>query len=181
MPGARVQAVESGSRVCDHTRPPYFILIYVYYKGYCVIWMPENRAGPIFRRGDGARGNTERLGAARKYFMRIAVESFGAVIDAATGESLACEAFAAEVERRAALLRHLDGICENSVPFVVIAHGGTPSFLADLFAVWQAGDAAGPVDSSPEDPALVLFTSGASGKPMIAALPLAFADPVDAE
>lgn len=74
--------------------------------------------------------------------MRYAVETFGAVIDAATGDSLAGEAFAAEVEGRAALLQRLDGFRADPVPFVVIAHGGTPSFLADLFAVWRAGGAA---------------------------------------
>ncbi len=71
--------------------------------------------------------------------MRLIAENAGAITDLLSGETLRGPELAAETHRRAALLAGL-GIGRGDR--VVIAHGGTPSFFADLFAVWHLGAAA---------------------------------------
>ena len=71
--------------------------------------------------------------------MRLIAENTGAITDLLSGETLRGPELAAETHRRAALLAGL-GIGRGDR--VVIAHGGTPSFFADLFAVWHLGAAA---------------------------------------
>ena len=71
--------------------------------------------------------------------MRLIAETAGSVTDLLTGESLSGAALLAETSRRAAVLA---GLGVGRGERVVIAHGGTPSFFADLFAVWHLGAAA---------------------------------------
>lgn len=60
--------------------------------------------------------------------MRLAAESKGAIADLLSGESMPGAEMSAETLRRAGRGEH-----------VIIAHGGTPSFFADLLAVWHVG------------------------------------------
>ena len=55
------------------------------------------------------------------------------------------EKLASEVSRRAAILTE-NGVVPGN--YVVILHGGTPSFFADLFAVWRLGVCAVCLDPS---------------------------------
>ena len=148
--------------------------------------------------------------------MRLNLVRLGAITDLRRSDVWPAPKLAAEVARRARVLAGL-GVCSGR--HVVIAHGGTPDFFADLLAVWwrgacavcvnarltaseltnivefvtpsavlvDDGSAAGghglevpmlctgdeqPLDiqSSPgnstlDDPALILFTSGTTGAP----------------
>ena len=68
--------------------------------------------------------------------MRIAITRVGPIHDLLRQDTLRYGRFDDEIEHRAAVLcRHLTG----ATNFIVIAHGGSASFFADLFAVWQAG------------------------------------------
>lgn len=71
--------------------------------------------------------------------MRLIAGSTGAVTDAVTGERWSGEELQREAVRRAAVLSRYGVGAESRV---VIAHGGTPSFFADLLAVWHLGAAA---------------------------------------
>lgn len=94
----------------------------------------------------------------------------GTITDLARGEAWPAERLRAEVLRRAAsLIRH------GARPgrHVIIAHGGTPAFFADLFAVWRLGACAVCTDpgltkaelenvAAFAEPAAVLVEAGAS-------------------
>lgn len=60
----------------------------------------------------------------------------GAITDLRRGDVWPANQLATEVARRARVLAKL-GVGPGN--HVVIAHGGTPSFFADLFAVWRRG------------------------------------------
>ncbi len=150
--------------------------------------------------------------------MRIATSNLGTVTDLIRGERWSPEELGSRIGEG---LRTLDSVGVRPRRNVVIAHGGTPSFFADLFATWAAGAcavcinpriSAGELDnilelvrpaailvddqgslpastasvpvvcasdsavqaqpglgeirgSELDDPALVLFTSGTSGRP----------------
>ena len=68
--------------------------------------------------------------------MRLILELTAAIVDLRHGTRWSAAELAAEAHRRAALLRR-----HGAAPrrHVVIAHGGTPAFFADLLAVWQTG------------------------------------------
>lgn len=68
--------------------------------------------------------------------MKINLAKLGAITDLAQGDVWDGAQLAAETERRIQVLQQR-GITRRD--FVVIAHGGTPSFFADLFAVWSLG------------------------------------------
>lgn len=68
--------------------------------------------------------------------MRLDAVGFGSVEDLATGRRLDGAALRTALRRRAGLLAKR-GVRPGDA--VLIAHGGTPDFFADLFAVWQAG------------------------------------------
>jgi acyl-CoA synthetase (AMP-forming)/AMP-acid ligase II len=71
--------------------------------------------------------------------MDLMVRGPGSVTDLLTGETRSRADLSAEILRRAAVLASLD---VEPGSRVVIAHGGTPSFFADLFAVWHLGASA---------------------------------------
>lgn len=71
--------------------------------------------------------------------MRLTAQGPGSVTDLLTGESWSREELSTEILRRASILARLD---VGPGSRVVIAHGGTPSFFADLFAVWHLGASA---------------------------------------
>lgn len=68
--------------------------------------------------------------------MRLPAESRGGITELLTGESMSGAELSAETLRRAAVLARL-GVGRGER--VVIAHGGTPSFFANLLAVWHLG------------------------------------------
>lgn len=138
----------------------------------------------------------------------------GAIYDLVNDVRLSGRALADEIQRRAGILASLSFPPASRI---VIAHGNSPAFFADLFAVWQAGGCAVCVNPrltdgelsnvvafvqaaavlvgrgeavdghgarvlclaeegrrghaapraclSPDDPALILFTSGTTGEP----------------
>lgn len=67
------------------------------------------------------------------------LESLGAVQDLVGGDRWNGETLRNEIRKRAAFLKK-HGIGPSTI--VLISHGGTPSFFADLLAVWQVGGAA---------------------------------------
>lgn len=71
--------------------------------------------------------------------MQLITETTGSVTDLLSGAALSGPDLTAEVGRRAAVLA---GLGVGRGDRVVIAHGGTPYFFADLFAVWRLGAAA---------------------------------------
>jgi acyl-CoA synthetase (AMP-forming)/AMP-acid ligase II len=71
--------------------------------------------------------------------MRLPLEHIGAVHDLIRDVRWSGPELAAEARRRARLLARFVGDGEN---LFVIAHGNSPSFFADLFAVWEAGGGA---------------------------------------
>ena len=150
--------------------------------------------------------------------MQIELAKLGNIIDLAHDRVLRSTELASAVDHRRELFKNLTLGPER---FVIVAHGGTPDFFADLFATWQAGACAvcinpnlthrellnvaefvGPTvvlvdedstidlrnisvpvlctsrekppgatqhhetaDSTLDDPALILFTSGTTGTP----------------
>jgi acyl-CoA synthetase (AMP-forming)/AMP-acid ligase II len=66
----------------------------------------------------------------------FALDRFGRLHDLVHDEVWPASRLATEVRRRVRVLRRL---CSGQDDRFVIAHGDTPSFFADLFAVWQAG------------------------------------------
>jgi len=147
--------------------------------------------------------------------MRLDLLAPGPVTDLVSGECWDAARFAGAARRAAACVAPF---LESRPAYVVIAHGGTPSFFADLFGVWRAGgcvvcvnphltpgemetivefvrpaailvgetegsvadsyrvpvictargtemDISSPRGASLDDPALMLFTSGTTGKP----------------
>lgn len=71
--------------------------------------------------------------------MRLIAETAGGVTGLLTGETLPGPELTTEIHRRAAVLA---GLGVGRGERVIIAHGGTPSFFADLFAVWHLGASA---------------------------------------
>jgi len=71
--------------------------------------------------------------------MRLDAVGLGSVEDLVTGRRLDGAGLATELRCRAGLLAKA-GLKPGDP--VLIAHGGTPDFFADLFAVWQAGGVA---------------------------------------
>jgi acyl-CoA synthetase (AMP-forming)/AMP-acid ligase II len=69
----------------------------------------------------------------------IALRSLGSVTQVATGETWDPARLASEVTARAQRLREL-GVDQRHV--VLLAHGGTPAFFADLLAIWSIGSCA---------------------------------------
>jgi len=68
--------------------------------------------------------------------VRLTAESKGGITDLLTGESMSGAEMSAEILRRAGVRPRMGvGRAEH----MVIAHGGTPSFFADLLAVWHLG------------------------------------------
>lgn len=68
--------------------------------------------------------------------MRFPIDGVGSVSDSRSGEEWSGERLCREVLGRTPVLRRLGAAAGKTV---VIAHGGTPSFFADLFAIWHAG------------------------------------------
>lgn len=68
--------------------------------------------------------------------MRLDLPRLGEISEVATGRVATGDELAGEIERRAGLLAR-QGVGRGS--HVVIAHGGTIDFFADLFAVWRTG------------------------------------------
>lgn len=69
----------------------------------------------------------------------------GSITDAIRGETWEPARFLAEIGSRLEILESL-GVHKGT--YVIIAHGGTPEFFADLFAVWYLGACAVCVDPS---------------------------------
>ena len=92
--------------------------------------------------------------------MRFDLDRLGPVA-AVGGKAWAGPELAAEARRRAGVLA---GFGLGRGQTALIAHGGTPAFFADLFAVWQAGACAACVNpelTPPELANLVAFTKPA--------------------
>lgn len=83
--------------------------------------------------------------------MRIGADIPGCITDLGSGDVWSGPRLAQEVARRSAFL---EGICRGNRS-VIIAHGGTPSFFADLFAVWSVGACALCVDPGLTDEELI--------------------------
>ncbi len=105
--------------------------------------------------------------------MRLALHRLGSVLDSSTGESWSGARLAEEAEARAARLRALD---VGRGARVLVRHGGTPAFFADLFALWQVGACAAclnPELTTPEletvaafvRPALTISVAGMADAP----------------
>lgn len=71
--------------------------------------------------------------------MELLLNSFGMVGDAVKGDRLSAAELAAAAHAGAGRLASLGAGPDHPV---IISHGGTPRFFADLFAVWTAGAAA---------------------------------------
>ncbi|MBT3170679.1 MAG: acyl--CoA ligase [Rhodospirillaceae bacterium] len=83
--------------------------------------------------------------------MNFNLECCGGIHDLQSGESWQGARFAAETGRRAAFLSSQSIGCGD---IVIISHGGTPSFFADLFAVWKTGACAVCLNQSTTAPEL---------------------------
>jgi acyl-CoA synthetase (AMP-forming)/AMP-acid ligase II len=68
--------------------------------------------------------------------MHLPIGRFGAITDLASGDSWAADHVASEAARRGAALAAA-GVGRGDA--VLVFHGGTPAFFADLFAVWSVG------------------------------------------
>ncbi len=77
--------------------------------------------------------------------MRLPLERWGAVTDLRSGDRLDGPALARSAAHRHGALSRL-GVAPGDI--VLIAHGGTPDFFADLAAVWSAGACAACVSPS---------------------------------
>ena len=75
--------------------------------------------------------------------MKLHLPRLGEITEATTGRLATWNELAREIERRAGLLAR-QGVGRGT--HVVIAHGGTISFFADLFATWRTGACAACVD-----------------------------------
>lgn len=83
--------------------------------------------------------------------MRFAAFDLGSITDATTRVHWTSARLEEEVGRRVSALRRA-GIARQSR--VVLAHGGSPEFFADLLAVWEAGGAACCLNPALTDPEL---------------------------
>lgn len=83
-----------------------------------------------------------------------------AIVDVASGTRWDSDRLAAEIDRRAGRLAHL-GV--GAGDRVLIAHGGTPEFFADLYAVWRRGAVAACIN--PELPGPELAALAARTRP----------------
>jgi len=77
--------------------------------------------------------------------MRIALAQCGAIHDLAAGRALAAADLHAAIAGRAAALK-AKGVGRGAT--IVIGHGGSAGFFADLFAVWACGATAACIDAS---------------------------------
>jgi len=68
--------------------------------------------------------------------MKLILERCGSVIETGSGEAWASDRLRDEVARRGAAMA-AQGLGRGSP--ILISHGGTPAFFADLFAVWSIG------------------------------------------
>ena len=68
--------------------------------------------------------------------MRIITENLGEIIDGISGEIYTKEKLAKEINKRTGILYKLGVTRGNKI---LILHGGTPSFFADLLSVWNVG------------------------------------------
>lgn len=68
--------------------------------------------------------------------MRINLEQLGAVTDLVSSEMWDTAHLATQVSRRTSVLARL-GLKRDG--YAVLAHGNTPTFFADLLAIWQTG------------------------------------------
>ena len=68
--------------------------------------------------------------------MRFPIDTLGSVVAGGTGEEWSGDRLRDEIVKRTGVLRRLGAAPGKTV---VIFHGGTPSFFADLFATWHAG------------------------------------------
>ncbi len=75
--------------------------------------------------------------------MILSPEKSNGIVDLVSGVSWSADDLAREVARRAAFL---DRFGLGAGDIAVLAHGGTPSFFADLFAVWHRGAGAAVTD-----------------------------------
>ena len=102
--------------------------------------------------------------------MRIITENLGEIIDGISGEIYTKEKLAKEINKRTGILYKLGVTRGNKI---LILHGGTPSFFADLLSVWNVGACAACVNpdlTKPEvqniydfiKPEVVLVSSGDS-------------------
>ncbi len=77
-----------------------------------------------------------RNGVKEKIAVKIPIERFGTINDVLSGDVWSPERLSIETRLRA---EYLQTRLAGGDDYVVIAHGGTPSFFADLFATWEAG------------------------------------------
>ena len=68
--------------------------------------------------------------------MKILTDRLGSITNGITGKKWSKEILSAEIEKRTRVLSALNVGKGNKV---LILHGGTPSFIADLLAVWNVG------------------------------------------
>jgi len=68
--------------------------------------------------------------------MRIITDKLGSIVDGVTGKEWSKEKLGKEVNKRSVVLRNLKiGRGDK----ILILHGGTPSFFADLLSIWNMG------------------------------------------
>ena len=90
--------------------------------------------------------------------MRLATKSFGNIVDLPGDRCWTSAELAGEVSRRARVLAATGARRDTRV---VIAHGGSAEFFADLFAVWMCGAAAVCLDpglTAAEQSTVIAFT-----------------------
>jgi acyl-CoA synthetase (AMP-forming)/AMP-acid ligase II len=96
--------------------------------------------------------------------VRFLLERLGAIADANSGEEWQGARLAAEAERGA---RRLAAAGVERGDRVVIRHGGSPAFFADLFAAWRAGACAVCLNPGTTDPELANLTAFVEAKALL--------------
>ena len=92
------------------------------------------------------------------------MQRLGAIADAKTGEEWSGAQLASEAERRA---RRLAAADVGRGDRVVIRHGGTPAFFADLFAAWRTGACAACINPGTTDPELANLAAFVEAKAIL--------------